>query len=412
MLKKVLLLLVLSSLLLAPAAAQDDDNPTIAILRFGFTPTTTVAELAVLDMLQAYGFINAEEHDATFGPRYAAKPSSPDLEGEHVNILYGDANFDLTAMNLMVDQMLDQGVDVFIAFSVPAAQAAVNATSDMEEPPITLFAAVYNPYQAGIAESACIKPAHVTGSSAEIAYEDIVPLLMLQDPDIKTIGAIYNSTESSARYDAERIIEVGQSLGLNVETTAVSSLADLSPAAEGLVNKGIEAFLLPMDLMTWRGIPIIAQIAAENSLPIFHAAIDGVYAGATVSTGYFLYFDQGLNVGRMLTAYLNGELDIAATGIHVQTSDIRVGVNLDVAAGQGIEITEELAEQVDMVVDEESGLRFRDDSPLQMEYGRVFAEPNLGTEASLAADRAFLESLACTPERIAAEQAELDAQSE
>ena len=412
MLKKALLFLVLSCLALTPVAAQDNGNPTVAILRFGLTPTTTVAELGVLDMLQAYGFLDAEETLATFGPRVNLDPSSPkDLEGENINILWGNADFDLTAMNLLVDQMLDQDVDAFVAFSVPAAQAAVNATSDMEDPPIVLFAAVYNPYEAGIADAPCIKPAHVTGSSAEIAYEDIVPLLLLQNPDLKSIGAIYNSTESSARYDAERIVEVGESLGLNVETTAVSSLPDLSPAAEGLINKGIEAFLLPMDLMTWRGIPIIGQIAAENGIPIFHAAVDGVYAGATASTGYFLYFDQGLNVGRILTAYLNGELDIAATGIHVQTSDIRVGVNLDVAAAQGIEITDALIEKVDMVVDEESGLRFRDDSPLRMEYGRVFAEPNW-TEAHLAADAAFLESLACTPERIAEQQAELDAQSE
>ena len=412
MLKRALLFLVLSCLALAPTAAQDNDNPTVAILRFGLIPTTTVAELAVLDMLQAYDFIDAEETLETFGPRANNDPSPKDLEGEHINILWGNADFDLTAMNLMVDQMLDQDVDVFVAFSVPAAQAAVNATIDMEDPPIVLFAAVYNPYEAGIADAPCIKPAHVTGSSAEIAYEDIVPLLLLQNPDLKSIGAIYNSTESSARYDAERIVEVGESLGLNVEITAVSSLPDLSPAAEGLVNKGIEAFLLPMDLMTWRGIPIIGQIAAENGIPIFHAAIDGVYAGATASTGYFLYFDQGLNVGRILTAYLKGELDIAATGIHVQTSAIRVGINLDVAAAQGIEITDELAEQVDMIVDEESGLRFKEDSPLRMEFGRIFAEQELGTEAQLAADAAFLESLACTPERIAEQQAELDAQSE
>ena len=408
MLKKALLFLVLSCLALAPTAAQD--NPTVAILSFGRTPTISVAAQAVMDMLQAYGFINAEERLVTIGPR--TDINAADLEGEHINIIWGDADFDLTAMNLLVDQMLDQDVDAFVAFSVPAAQAAVNATSDMEDPPIVLFAAVYNPYEAGIADSPCIKPAHVTGASAEIAYEDIVPLLLLQDPDLKSIGAIYNSTESSARYDAERIAEVGQSLGLTVEITAVSSLSDLSPAAEGLVSKGIEAFLLPMDLMTWTGIPIIGQIAAENGIPIFHAGIDAVYAGATVSTGYFLYFDQGLNVGRILTAYLNGELDIAVTGIHVQTSDIRVGVSLDAAAAQGIDITEELAEKVDMVVDEESGLRFREDSPLLMEFDRVFAEPELGTEEQLAADAAFLESLACTPEQIADEQAELDAQSE
>ena len=412
MLKKVLLFLVLSSLLLAPAAAQDNDNPTVAILRFGFTPTTSVVELGVLDMLQAYGFVSAEEKLATLGPRDTRTPSLPDLEGEHINIIWGDADFDLSTMNLLVDQILDQDVDALVTISSPAAQAAVNATFDMDEPPAVLFAAVYNPYQVGIAESPCIKPAHVTGSLAEVSYEEIVPLLLLQDPDIKTIGTIYNSTESSARYDAERIAEEGQALGLTVEVTAVSSLADLSPAAEGLVNKGIEAFLLPMDMMTWAGIPIISQIAAENSVPIFHAGIDAIYVGATVSTGYFLYFDQGINVGRMLAAYLKGELDTATTGISIQTSDIRVAMSLEAATAQGFEISDALAERGDMLLDEEFRIRLRPNSPIRMEYDRVVSEPELGTEEQLAADSAFLENLACTPERIAAEQAELDAQSE
>ena len=413
MLKKALLLLVLSSLLLAPAAAQDNDNPIIAFLEFGLTPTTSVVRQGVLDMLQSHGFINAEEKLTTLGPRDLPEDLPADLEGEHINIIWGNANFDLSTMNLLVDRMLDQDVDVFVTISSPAAQSAVNATIDMDEPPPVFFTAVYNPYQVGIAESPCIKPAHVTGSLAEIAYEDIMPLLLLQDPNIKTIGTIYNSTESSARYDAERIVEEGQALGLNVEVTAVSSLADLSPAAEGLVNKGIEVFLLPLDMMTWTGIPIISQIAAENSVPIFHTGIDSIYdTGAAVSTGYFLYFDQGINVGRMLAAYLKGELDVATTGISIQTSDIRVAMNVNAAAAQGFEISDALAQKGDMLVDENQAVRLRPNSPLRNEYERLITEPELGTEEQLAADRAFLESLACTPEQIAAEQAELDAQSE
>ena len=411
MLKKALVFLVLSSLLLAPAAAQDNDNPIIAFLEFGLAPTNIVVRLGVLDMLQSHGFITAEEKTAALGPRDALRDLPSDLEGEHINIIWGDANFDLSTMNLLVDRMLDQDVDMFIAISSPAAQSAVNATIDMDEPPAVFFAAVYNPYQVGIAESPCIKPAHVTGSLAEVAYDEVMRLLLLQDPDIKTIGTIYNSTESSARYDAERIVEEGQALGMNVEVTAVSSLADLSPAAEGLVNKGIEVFLLPLDMMTWTGIPIISQIATENSVPIFHAGIDAVHIGAAVSTGYFLYFDQGINVGRMLAAYLKDELDIAATGISIQTSDIRVAMNLSAAAAQGFEISDALAQKGDMLVDEES-IRLRPNSPLRKEYERFLTEPELGTEEQLAADRAFLESLACTPEQIAAEQAELDAQSE
>ena len=411
MLKKALVFLVLSSLLLAPAAAQDNDNPIIAFLEFGLAPTNIVVRLGVLDMLQSHGFITAEEKTAALGPRDALRDLPSDLEGEHINIIWGDANFDLSTMNLLVDRMLDQDVDMFIAISSPAAQSAVNATIDMDEPPAVFFAAVYNPYQVGIAESPCIKPAHVTGSLAEVAYDEVMRLLLLQDPDIKTIGTIYNSTESSARYDAERIVEEGQALGMNVEVTAVSSLADLSPAAEGLVNKGIEVFLLPLDMMTWTGIPIISQIATENSVPIFHAGIDAVHIGAAVSTGYFLYFDQGINVGRMLAAYLKDELDIAATGISIQTSDIRVAMNLSAAAAQGFEISDALAQKGDMLVDEES-IRLRPNSPLRKEYERFLTEPELGTEEQLADDRAFLESLVCTPEQIAAEQAELDAQSE
>ena len=412
MLKKALVFLVWSSLLLAPAAAQDNDNPIIAFLEFGLAPTNIVVRLGVLDILQSHGFINAEEKLTTLGPRDALRDEPSDLEGEHINIIWGDADFDLSTMNLLVDRMLDQDVDVFVTISSPAAQSAVNATIDMDEPPAVFFAAVYNPYQVGIAESPCIKPAHVTGSLAEIAYEEVMRLLLLQDPNIKTIGTIYNSTESSARYDAERIVEEGQALGLNVEVTAVSSLADLSPAAEGLVNKGIEVFLLPLDMMTWTGIPIISQIAAENSVPIFHAGIDAVHVGAAVSTGYFLYFDQGINVGRMLAAYLKGELDVAATGINIQTSDIRVAMNVDTAAAQGFEISDALAQRGDMLVDENQAVRLRPNSPLRKEYERFLTEPELGTEEQLAADRAFLESLACTPEQIAAEQAELDAQSE
>ena len=415
MFKKLMLLGIVLSLLLAPAImGQDNDNPTVAVLRFGEAPTVFAVEQGILDILQSHGFISAEEREIIISRGHITPMGArarTDLEGEHINILWGDANYDLSTMNLIVDQMLDQNPDALVTISTPATQAAVNATINMEEPPTLLFTAVYNPYLAGIADAPCIKPDYITGSVAVTPYEDIVPLVLLQDPAIKTIGTIYNSTESSARYGAEQIVEMGQAMGLTVEVTAVTSLADLSPAAEGLVSKGIEAFLLPVDLKTSLGIPIIGKIAEENNVPIFHSGIDAVFGGATASAGYYLYFDQGVNVGRILTAYLKGDIDIAATGISIQTSGINVGVNLNIAASQGVEISEELYETADMEVDVDGGLTLRTAEAI-MEYSRIYGEKTLGTEEQLAADSAFVETLACTPERIAEQQAELDAADE
>ena len=414
MFKKLLLGIALSLLLALAVMGQDDDNPTVAILRFGEAPTVLAVERGILDRLQSHGFISAEELGIIVShgdPTPMGSISRTDLEGEHINIIWGDANYDLSAVNLIVDQMLDQNLDALVTISTAATQAAVNATINMEEPPAVLFTAVYNPYQAGIAEAPCIKPDYVTGSVAVAPYEDIVPLVLLQDPAIKTIGTIYNSGESSARYGAEQIVEVGQALGLTVEVTSVTSLADLSLAAEGLISKGIEAFLLPVDLKTSLGIPIIGKIAEENNVPIFHSGVDAIFGGATASAGYHLYFDQGINVGRVLTAYLKGDIDIAATGISIQTSGINVGVNLNIAAAQGVEISEDLYEIADMEIGVDQSFTIRTESAV-MEFQRIYGEKTLGTEEQLAADSAFLETLACTPERIAEEQAELDANSE
>lgn len=409
MIKKLLFVLCLLSLPLASAVmAQDNNNPTVAILRFGEAPTVLAVEQGIMDILQSHGFINAEEREIITGVSTPGDRQRIDLEGEHINIIWGDANYDLSALNLIIDQMLDQDLDALVTISTPATQAAVNATTNIEEPPALLFTAVYNPYRAGIANAPCIKPDYITGSVAVTPYEDIVPLVLLQDPDIKTIGTIYNSSESSAHYGAEQIVEAGQALGLTVEVTAVTSLADLSLAAEGLISKGIEAFLLPVDLKTALGIPIIGKIAEENGVPIFHAGIDGIFGGTTASAGFYLYFDQGISVGRILTAYLKGDIDIATTGISIQTSGINVGVNLDAAAAQGVEISEELYEIADLEINVEQNFSLKTESAV-MEYSRIYGEKTLGTEEQLAADGAFLETLVCTPERIAQEQAELDA---
>ena len=348
MFRKCLLTLFAMMLLLAPAAlAQDGGNPTVAILRFGDAGGVDISstETGVLDMLEAYGYISEDERAELAG--------RAGLEGDNINIVWGDAAFEFTNAALAVESALDQGADVLVTLSTPMTQAAINATSDMEDPPAIIFAAVFDAAAAGIAESACEKPAHVGGAEASTPYEEVLPLLLLQDPDLEVIGTIFNPAEASSVAGADAIVAAGEALGLTVEQASVTGMADLRAATQSLINKGAAIILLPVDQTTLGGLPAILAVANDYGIPIFHANMQALSVGATVTAGYNLLFEQGIRAGRILVGHLNGDIDIANTAIYSQSS-MGVGVNLDSAADQGVEISADLMDMAGRTIEDDA----------------------------------------------------------
>ncbi len=276
---------------------------------------------------------------------------------------------------------------------------------------------------AGLAQAACIKPTHVTGAATVQPYAEILALLRVQDPDIQTIGTIHNSNSASGIDGAAQIKEIGEAMGLTVESVAITSLADLQAATSGLFSKGVEALVLPDDISTMAGLPIIAGAASEAGLPVFQTSAGSVVFGATFSAGIFLYFDQGLDIGVRLAHYLNGDLDIASSGISERSdTDIAVGLNTSMAAMQGIEFSDELMAMMDIIIEAEGSsdgssiylpqadlyLSVRSEQA-QAEFVRPFQA--IALEDRLEADQEFIASLHCTEEMIAEQQAALDADS-
>ena len=434
---KPIAFLLLLVLLAAPiASAQDDANPTVAILRYGPSLSDTSLETAVIDTLLVYEWVTVEEH--------AILNERQDIEGEKVNILWSDANYDLTHVNTMVDNALDRGADILLTLSTPVAQIALNTTLDQDEPTPILFSAVYSPYHAGLADAPCVKPAHVTGSESVPPYEEAFQVFLLQNPALSRIGLIYASNDASGIYGAEQIAAIGASLGLEVESAAVTSVSDLRSATQSLANNGVEAIVLPFDYTAAIGLPIIATVATENQIPVFHPHPGSILAGATIGAGFYNFYTQGISAGLILAAHLNGELDIARTAVDSH-SGLSIGVNLDVANALGIEIAPELKDMAEMTLEGgESAmsplglLRLLDSmgatEQVKQMAAAFLADVDLSEMAAqsgaqqqaaaminqmliegrkspenLAKDRAYLDNLYCSDEMIAEQRAELDA---
>ena len=386
--------LVLALLLASPAIAQDTSVPLVLTLTEPVASDSVQA--GILDALLAHEFISDDER--------AALPGEQELAGERIHVLIRQIGPDLADISMQIETALDLGVAGIIAHTSAAAQAAVNLTSDLDDPPAVIFTGVVNPYGSGIARSRCVKPAHVTGMMTEVPYADILALLLLQDPDMQTFGTIHSSNDSDGVYGAELIASIAADMGLTVESAAIAGqLADLPAATASLVSRGVEAIVLPLDLTMGAGIPVVAQAAVEHELPLFYATPASVLHGATVGGGAMLYYDEGLHAGYVLAAHLKGEIDIARTGVHA-ASNMFVGVNLDVARLQGVEIAEALMEQATIRV-EGGELSLSDEAERQMAHavGMMPLEDQREEQAMM------LMHMQCTDEMIAEQQAALDA---
>jgi len=439
-------LLLLFVLLLAPmAAAQDNDKPTVAFLRYGPYLPDPIVENGLLDTLLVYEWITAEER--------ALLNARQNFEGEKININWASANFDLPTVNIMVEDALDRGADILITAGAPVTQIAINITEDQEEPTPILFHSVYHPTQFGISDAPCIKPAHVTGSEYTPPYEEAFEVFLLQNPALKRVGTLHTSTDAGGNYGAGRISAIAEAQGIEVESAAISSLSDLRAAVQGLVNKDVEAIMLPVDFTIGSGLPIVVSVAKENQIPVFYPIPGTVLTGVTIGVGFNEYYEQGVHAGLLLDARLKGALDFASTAVLSQTGGT-VGINLDVAAEMGIDFPQELQDMADItlrdgavLLSEQAITQLLDSLGANEEFKQMtlamlrslgdsfdwapLMMPDLDAEASpiaaqmmaqlsmvlemrkspehRAADAAVLESLHCNDEMIAEQQAALDA---
>lgn len=388
--KRLAIIVTILAMLLMPfaAVAADDDKPTIAFLRYRTSGIEDPARHVLWDMFEAYGMISAEER--------ALLDEQRDLEGENLNVFWADAGSDLPTANIMVEQALDRGADILLTFSTPVSTIAAGALQEMEDPPALFFAIVTAPYTAGIASSPCIKPSHVVGTHAAIPYELIVPLLQVQDPDIKLLGTMVNPAEANSVFGAEKIAEYGEALGMTVETMSIASASDLAPATEALADKGVDAILLPGGYVEIVGLPAIITVANDHGIPVFGPTPNQVYRGAVVAAGFNNWYGEGLAIARMLIGHLNGTVDIGSIAISSVPS-LTVAVNLDSAEEAGIELSEELLAMAEYVI--ENGESTEDKTLPSL--------PEMTLEERMAEDAAFLAGLACTNEIIAEQQAAL-----
>ena len=380
--------LVLAVALVPATALADDDKPTIAVLTLSAQSLRGRTITGLFDMLAYHGYVDQEE--------IANFTLNEDFEGEHLNIIWRDAGFDLPTVNIMVEEALDRGADILVTLTTNVTLTAVKGSleSGIEPPPLVIFAIVTAPYTAGVAEAPCVKPPNVVGSHARVSYEDMVGLVPLLDPDADLIGSFATPARSATIIGVERIKGYAGELGIDVETASWVTAADGIVGAETLIDKGVDMFV---SIGYPESLPAIVEIANVSSIPIVSSTMSYLPTGAHVVSGFYSYYKEGQIIGQMLVAELQGVLEPERTAIHSDTA-VTIALNLDSIAAGGIEIPAELMERADFVYENgQSSEEF-----VRPEYADNTAEERHEELTG------FLDTLRCTDEMIEEQRAALE----
>ncbi len=307
------------------AGGNEDSLPTIGIVSISDHTSLTMIREAIVEQLAADGYI----------------------DGETVTIDYQSAQGEPSNLKPICQKFSSKGYDLIIAIATPSAQMALGETTEI---PI-VFSAVTDPVSAELVDSLDQPGGNVTGTSDAVSASKIMGLAKQLTPDMKTVGAVYCTSEVNSLSVIEELKAYAAENGLTVVEAPITVSSELRDAASSLVGK-VDAVFSPIDNIVADSMPAITQVLDEAQIPYYVSADSMVMDGGFATYG-INYVSLGTETARMAAEILDGA---TPASMAVRTiDDVQIYINTDTAQRIGIEIPEDILEQAVLFTDENAG---------------------------------------------------------
>ena len=190
------------------------------------------------------------------------------IPGKNVNFIQKDAAGELPNTTLVMKQFVGDQVDMILAVGTPPLQAA------MKVAPATtpvLFCYCSNPWGAGAGTPPGAVGQHkpnVVGTIGTNPVGKELDLARQINPELKTVGLIFNPGEPNSEYEAKVLKEEAAKRNITVVEQSVANSGEVLQAAQVLADKKVEAFVKIGDYATIQRFGSIAKVGREKKIPL------------------------------------------------------------------------------------------------------------------------------------------------
>lgn len=317
--KKIIALLLAAIMMFAFAGCSENKNKEDSVLKIGI-----IQYMSHPSLDNCYnGIISALENSGIeYTVDYQTGSSSS-----------ADADCTNFAKN-----MVAANYDMIIAIATPAAKAAFAATDDTEIP--VIFCAVSDPIAAGLVESMEAPGYICTGTSDVLDLEAQVAIIKAMQPDVKSIGILYTSSEDNSITNLKNFKSVCDKENIEVVVTAVQGASDIPSAAEELASK-VDCINNFTDNNVVNNLSVVLSAADKYGIPVYGSEEEQVVNGCLASVSID-YVALGKVTGEMAVEVLNGA-DASAMPVKTITEATPV-INSSVLKKLGLSIPEGYSE--------------------------------------------------------------------
>lgn len=257
-----------------------------------------------------------------------------DEAGITYNIDQQNAQNDQSACQTIAHKLVNDGNDLILAISTPAAQAVAGATDEI---PI-VGTAITDFASAGLVQSNDKPGKNVTGSSDLTPVADQFDLLVKLLPQAKTVGVLYCTAESNSDVQVKLADQAAANHGLKLVRYSVSSSNEIQQVVESMVGK-VDVVYTPTDNTIAAGMTTVTMIANDNKLPTI-CGEEGMVDNGGLATYGINYEELGKLAGQIAVKILKGESKPADMAIeHLDASKCTLKTNEETAKKLGIDLS-------------------------------------------------------------------------
>ena len=255
-------------------------------------------------------------------------------DGKNISIDQQNAQGEQANAQTITKQFADSKKDLIFAIATPAAQAAYNSTKDI---PI-VFTAVTDPVAAEIAKDWKSSGTNVTGTSDKVPVDDQMKLLKQLLPDTKTVGVIYNTSETNSVIQVEELKAAAEKEGLAVKEVGVTNVNEINQNLASALNE-MDVLYTPTDNTVASAYSLVGKLCLDAKKPIIGAEEAVVTKGGLATIGID-YYKLGKEAGYKAVYILEGKKpsDIEITTL----SEMAFTINTDIAEKLGVTIPEDI----------------------------------------------------------------------
>lgn len=262
-------------------------------------------------------------------------------DGKNIKIDQQNAQGEQANAQTIAKQFADSKKDLIFAIATPAVQAAYNATKDI---PI-VFTAVTDPIAAEIAKDWTSSGTNVTGTSDKVPVEDQIKLLKQLLPDTKTVGVVYNTSETNSVIQVDELKSAAEKEGIAVKEIGVTNVNEINQNLSSALNE-IDVLYTPTDNTVASAYSLVGKLCLDAKKPIIGAEEAVVTKGGLATIGID-YYKLGKEAGYKAVEILEGK---KPSDIEISTlSEMSFTINTDVATKLGINIPEDIRKDAKLV---------------------------------------------------------------